>query len=94
MAEYHGQQTLLAAPSRPQAPASPVKRIPKFATIPSKYKLKDHPIYPSQKSSKSTYKDEYLQYKNAPVSSQDTDLLTYWEVDARLPFAHLRLIHN
>lgn len=67
-------------PMAKQAPASPRKAVPKFVSLPSKYKLKDHHIYPQAPQKLSTDEEEFELYKNAPVSREDTDLIEFWEV--------------
>jgi hypothetical protein len=65
-----------------QAPASPVKGhgVPKFVSLPSKYKLPEYHIYPQTNTSESTDEEEFLKYTTAPLSPQDTDLVSFWEV--------------
>jgi hypothetical protein len=65
-----------------QAPASPVKGhgVPKFVSLPSKYKLPEYHIYPQTNTSESTDEEEFLKYTTAPLSPQDTDLVFFWEV--------------
>lgn len=64
-----------------QAPASPKKpAVPRFVSLPTKYKLQDHPIYPRATSAPSTAEDAFLKYKNGAMSPQDTDLIAFWEV--------------
>jgi hypothetical protein len=68
-----------------QAPASPVKAVPKFVSLPSKYSLPEHPIYPQTRTSNSTDESEFLRYKNAEPSKQETDLVAFWEVCTVFP---------
>ena len=65
----------------PEAPAIR-KAIPKFATLPSKYQLLEHPIYPRAVSGTPTLEDEYNKYKNGPLCTEDTDLVEFWNVSA------------
>lgn len=70
-----------------QAPASPVKGrgVPRFVSLPSRYKLPEHQIYPQTNTSQSTDEDEFLKYTTAALSPEDTDLVSFWEVCTALP---------
>lgn len=75
-------------PTHLQVPASPVKAAPKFASLPSKYDLPDHPIYRQARVETSTDEEEFLKYKNARLSPEETDLVSFWEVSNSLHFIY------
>jgi hypothetical protein len=74
--KYEGPE--ICIPS--QAPASPVKAVPKFVSLPSKYRLEEHPIYPRATKANTTDEGEFLKYINAALSPKDTDLVSFWQV--------------
>jgi hypothetical protein len=83
MREYHSL-TANTAIARTPAPLSPVK-VPAFAALPSRFKIKESPIYPglsstSTSSRKATVDEEYRRYISASLSPPDTDILSFWEV--------------
>jgi len=73
MEEHGGHQVPAQAPP-------PQKAIPRFVSLPSKYDLLEHPIYPQGASSVSTAEAEFEKYKNGVLSSPDTDLVAFWSV--------------
>jgi hypothetical protein len=81
-----GKQKTPSIATHLQVPASPVKAAPKFVSLPSKYDLPDHPIYPRATVQPSTDEEEFLKYKNAALSPEQTDLVSFWEVSRALVF--------
>ena len=81
MREYSGKLPE-AIGTPPQALASSSKAVPKFVSLPSKYKLHDHPIYPQCTATISTEEEDFEKYKNGLLSAQDTDLVSFWEVNS------------
>jgi hypothetical protein len=65
------------------APAAAAAKGPRFASLPSKYGLKQHPIYP-QAAASDTYEEEFNRFRNQIVSPPDTDLVQYWGVSAAI----------
>jgi len=79
MRECGGRE--VPAPVATSAPAA--TKVPKYASLPTKYGLTQHPIYPQPVASNlNKYEEEFDHYKNQTLSPPDTDLLEYWGVSA------------
>ena len=77
MLKYREENPSLVQPAQTQA--RPV--LPSYAKTATRFQLKDHPIYPALDSpDQSEVEDEFAKYTSAPLTSEKTNILVYWQV--------------
>ena len=83
MRKYRDERPSIVQPAETQA----CSRLPLYTATSTRFQLKDHPIYPGLNGPQPTggAEDEFALYTSGPLTSENTDILVYWQVS---PMVH------